>query len=300
MFGTAFAPAKVNLFLHVGPPDGDGYHPIASLLAFADIGDRVSVAPAEAMSFRLSGPFGAGLEGEGRNLVLRAAEALIQAGRRPVAPVALILEKNLPIAAGLGGGSSDAGATLRLLRGAWGLDLSDDALQGLAAALGADGAACLWGAPVMAEGRGERLSPAPGLPDLPAVLVNPGVPAPTGAVYGAFDDLGRFGAVEVPPLPEAFESAEELAAWLSAQRNDLEAAAIRVAPPIGDVLEALSGEAETLLARMSGSGATCFALCTGDFEAEQLAERVQALRPDWWVRRCRLGGPWRSRDESLS
>ena len=101
-------------------------------------------------------------------------------------------------------------------------------------------------------------------------------------------------------MPEAFESPEELAAWLSAQRNDLEAAAIRVAPPIGDVLEALSGEAETLLARMSGSGATCFALCTGDFEAEQLAERLQALRPDWWVRRCRLGGPWRSRDESPS
>lgn len=292
LFGTAFAPAKVNLFLHVGRPDAAGYHPLASLLVFADVGDRVSVAPAEAISFQLTGPFGAHLRDEGRNLVLRAAEALLQAARRPVAPAALILEKNLPVAAGLGGGSSDAGAAFRLLREAWGLSLSDEALQALAADLGADGAACLWGAPVMAEGRGERLSPAPGLPDLPAVLVNPGVPAPTGAVYGAYDARGEFGGIEVPPLPDAFESVEELAAWLAVQRNDLEAAAIGVAPQIGDVLEALSGEPETLLARMSGSGATCFALCAGDFEAEQLAERLQALFPDWWIRRCRLGGPW--------
>ena len=207
-------------------------------------------------------------------------------------PVDLLLDKPLPVAAGLGGGSADAGAALRLLRRTWGLDLDDGALQAVAAELGADGAACLWGAPVMATGRGERLTPAPGLPEIPAVLVNPGVPAATGAVYAAFDDLGRFGATEAPALPEAFESVEELAAWLTLQRNDLEAAAVRVAPQIGDVLAALAGEAETLLARMSGAGATCFALCPGDFEAEQLAERLQALRPDWWVRRCRLGGPW--------
>ena len=292
LFGTAFAPAKVNLFLHVGAPDAEGYHPLASLLAFADVGDRVSVAPGEAMGFRVGGPFAGALAAESDNLVARAARGLLAAARRPVAPVELLLEKNLPIAAGLGGGSSDAGATLRLLRRVWELPLDDAALQVVAAGLGADGAACLWGAPVMAQGRGERLSPAPRLPEIAAVLVNPGVPAATGAVYRKFDDLGRFGALEAPHLPDAFDSVEEVAAWLSLQRNDLEPAAIDLAPEIGDVLAALTGEGETLLARMSGSGATCFALCPGDFEAEQLAERLQALRPDWWVRRCRLGGPW--------
>jgi len=145
---------------------------------------------------------------------------------------------------------------------------------------------------VLAEGRGEALSPAPGLPACPAVLINPGVPASTAAVYGRFDALGVFGDVTPPPMPAAFESVEELAGWLTLQRNDLEAAAIGIAPEIGDVLADLAAEPEVLLARMSGSGATCFALCPSDIEAEQLAERLESLRPDWWARRCRLGGPW--------
>ena len=292
MLAQAFAPAKVNLFLHVGAPGEDGYHPLCSLMVFADVGDRVSLAPAEALDFALTGPFARNLDGTGDNLVQRAALALLQEVRGPRAPVMLALDKQLPVAAGLGGGSSDAGAALRLLRGAWAPEISDDHLQDLAAGLGADGAACLWGAPVLAEGRGERLSPAPVLPVMPAVLVNPRVSAPTGAVYGRFDALGAFGDVTLPPLPEAFETVEEVAGWLSFLRNDLEAAAISVAPAIGDVLSALRGEPETLVAQMSGSGATCFALCGSDIEAEQLAEGVERLRPEWWVRRCRLGGPW--------
>lgn len=292
MFGQAFAPAKVNLFLHVGAPGEDGYHPLSSLLAFADVGDRLSLAPADALEFRLTGPFAEALAGEEDNLVVRAAQALLGALRGPRAPVGLMLDKALPVAAGLGGGSSDAGAALRLLRAAWAPDLSDDALQAIAAELGADGAACLWGAPVLAEGRGESLSPAPGLPACPAVLINPGVAASTAAVYRRFDALGVFGDVTPPPMPEAFESVEELAGWLRRQRNDLEAAAIDIAPEIGDVLADLAAEPEVLLARMSGSGATCFALCPSDIEAEQLAERLESLRPDWWARRCRLGGPW--------
>jgi 4-diphosphocytidyl-2-C-methyl-D-erythritol kinase len=292
MLAQAFAPAKVNLFLHVGAPGDDGYHPLCSLMVFADLGDQVSIAPAEALDFALTGPFARDLAGAGDNLVQRAATALLQAVRGPRAPVMLALDKQLPVAAGLGGGSSDAGAALRLLRSVWAPEMSDDSLQGLAAALGADGAACLWGAPVLAEGRGERLSPAPALPVMPAVLVNPRVSAPTGAVYGRFDALGAFGDVTPPPLPEAFETVEEVAGWLSFLRNDLEAAAIDVAPAIGDVLSALRGEPETLAAQMSGSGATCFALCASDIEAEQLAENLERLRPHWWVRRCRLGGPW--------
>ena len=289
---TAFAPAKVNLFLHVGGPDADGYHPICSLMAFADLGDTLECFEAEALSLRVSGPFSGELDGEGDNLVLRAAQALIAAGRRPTPPVALTLEKRLPVASGLGGGSSDAGAALRLLREVFGLPLDNDALEAVAASLGADGPACLWGAPAIAQGRGERLSSAPGLPPLDVVLVNPRVPVSTAEVYRRFDAMGRFGEVAVPAMPDAFEDAAELAGWLGGQRNDLQAAALAVAPEVGVALDALAGEPEALLARVSGSGGTCFALCAGDIEAEGLAERLEALAPHWWIERCRLGGPW--------
>jgi 4-diphosphocytidyl-2-C-methyl-D-erythritol kinase len=288
----AFAPAKVNLFLHVGAPAGDGYHPLCSLMAFADAGDILASHKADALGLHVHGPFHHDLTGEDDNLVLKAARALIAEIRRPVAPLGISLEKRLPVASGLGGGSSDAGATLRLLRRALDLPLDNDRLQAVAASLGADGAACLWGAPVVAEGRGERLSSPPGLPVADAVLVNPGVPVATAEVYRRFDADGRFGDVAPPASPDAFEDVTELAAWLSVQRNDLEAAAIATAPQVGAVLETLAGEPEALLARVSGSGGTCFALCGSDIEAESLAERVEAMAPGWWVQRCRLGGPW--------
>jgi 4-diphosphocytidyl-2-C-methyl-D-erythritol kinase len=276
----------------VGAPAADGYHPVCSLMAFADVGDLVWAFPADAPTLRVLGPFAAELGGGEDNLVLRAARALVAQARRPVAPVGLTLEKRLPVAAGLGGGSSDAGAALRLLRRVLDLALSNDELQAVAAALGADGAACLWGAPVLAEGRGERLSPGPGLPALDTVLVNPRAPVATAEVYRRFDADGRFGAVAPPPAPDAFENVRELAAWLGLQRNDLEAAAVAVEARVGAVLEILRGEPETLLARVSGSGGTCFALCDDEIAAQTLAERLEALAPAWWVRRCRLGGPW--------
>jgi 4-diphosphocytidyl-2-C-methyl-D-erythritol kinase len=289
---AAFAPAKVNLFLHVSAPAADGYHPICSLMAFADVGDAVRAFEAEALELSVHGPFAAALRGAGDNLVLKAARALIGEARRPLRPIGLSLEKRLPVAAGLGGGSSDAGAALRLLREVLELDVEDARLEALAGGLGADGAACLWGRPVLAQGRGERLSPAPGLPPIDAVLVNPRVGVATAEVYAAFDAGGRFGDVTPPAAPESFEDTVELAGWLSAQRNDLERPAVIVAPAVGDVLDTLRGEPESLLARVSGSGGTCFALCRSDIEAEGLAERIEALAPNWWVRRCRLGGPW--------
>ena len=292
MARTAFAPAKVNLFLHVGAPGADGYHPLCSLMAFADLGDRLTVQPAGALELQVTGPFAAGAPATADNLVLRATRALLARAGGPVELASLVLDKQLPVAAGLGGGSSDAGAALRLLREALGVGLDDAALQSVAAELGADGAACLWGRPVLAQGRGERLSPAPALPVLDAVLVNPGVPVSTPEVYRRLDASGRFGEIAPPPMPEAFEDAIELAGWLGAQRNDLEGPAIAVAPEVGTVLETLAGEPETLLARVSGSGGTCFAICAGDIEAESLAERIEAMAPHWWVRRCRLGGPW--------
>jgi 4-diphosphocytidyl-2-C-methyl-D-erythritol kinase len=178
------------------------------------------------------------------------------------------------------------------LRETQGLAIEDADLERIAAALGADGAACLWGRPVVAEGRGERLSAAPRLPLVDAVLVNPGVPVSTPAVYRALDAGGGFGDVARPSMPAAFETVAELAGWLATQRNDLERPAVATAPEVGAVLETLAGERETLLARVSGSGGTCFALCAGDIEAEGLAERIEAMAPRWWVRRCRLGGPW--------
>jgi 4-diphosphocytidyl-2-C-methyl-D-erythritol kinase len=289
----AFAPAKVNLFLHVGGPDAEGYHPISSLMLFADVGDRVTLQAADAPSFATPGRFGGEIPPGDDNLVVRATQALHARLGGPVPPFRLVLDKALPIAAGLGGGSSDAGAALRLLRQGLASDLPDADLEAVAASLGADGAACLWGAPVMAQGRGERLSPAPALPELHAVLVNPLVPSPTGAVYRAYDAAVAPEGEAPPPLLDGLASVEEVCAWLAAfTRNDLQAPAVALEPRIGQVLDLLAGEPETLLARMSGSGATCFALCAGDIEAEGLAERVERMRPDWWVKRCRLGGPF--------
>lgn len=286
---SAFAPAKVNLFLHVGGPDREGYHPISSLMVFADVGDRVNIQPSDAPAFEACGPFGDQIPAGGDNLAVRAAQAFHRRLGGPVPPYRLILEKHLPIAAGLGGGSSDAGAALKLLRDALAPTLSDDVLEPLAASLGADGAACLRARALIAQGRGEQLTPAPSLPELNAVLVNPGAPSPTGAVYRAYDaDVHPEGA-QCPFMPDHLESAEETAAWLAvATRNDLEAPAVRLEPRIGEVLDVLRAEPESLLVRMSGSGATCFALCASDIEAEGLAERLESMRPDWWVRRCRL------------
>lgn len=288
----AFAPAKVNLFLHVGGPGADGYHPICSLMAFADIGDRLEARPSEDFTLRVRGPFARGLDAGEDNLVVRAIRAFGAEVRRPLDPLGFTLDKQLPVASGLGGGSSDAGAALRLLRDEMAANFPDARLEAIAASLGADGAACLWGRPVLAQGRGERLSPAPGLPRMDAVIVSAGVPVSTPQVYRSLDASGVFGDIAPPPMPEAFEDVHEVAAWLATQRNDLEAPAIAVSPDVGAVLATLRDEPEALIARVSGSGGACFALCDDDIAAESLAERIESLAPGWWVKRCRLGGPW--------
>jgi 4-diphosphocytidyl-2-C-methyl-D-erythritol kinase len=279
VIGTAFAPAKVNLFLHIGPLQTDGFHPVCSLMVFADVGDRLRLEPGG--GFAVEGPFAEELAGldPADNLVMRAAAAL---GR---APVRLVLEKQLPVASGLGGGSSDAGAALRLLRTAQ----SDAALEAAAAALGSDGVPCLWARPVIAEGRGERLSPPPSLPPLHAVLVNPRVACPTGAVYRAYDAAPPAEA-DRPPMPAAFEDAAAVVAFLAATRNDLEAPAAGLVPEIARTLAWLRGRPDALFARLSGSGATCFALCEDEAAARRL--EADAAAKGWWARACRLGGPW--------
>jgi len=289
---TAFAPAKVNLYLHVGALEADGRHALNSLMTFADVGDQLTVRSADAIGLEITGPFAGGLDAGDDNLVMRAARAILARTKGPRAPFHIVLSKALPLAAGLGGGSSDAGATLRLLRETLEADLTDAELEAVAGELGSDGPACLFARSVIAEGRGERLSAAPGFPVLDAVLVNPRVASPTGTVFRGYDEMGAQGAADRPNLPGSFESAEEMAGFLATCRNDLEAPAIRLTPVIGEVLDTLRDEPETLLGRLSGSGATCFALCAGDIEAEGLAERLERMRPDWWVQRCRLGGNW--------
>lgn len=288
MIQAQLAPAKVNLFLHVGAPDAEGYHPLVSLMTFADMGDIVRCEAAADLSLSVVGPFAAGLSAGEDNLVLRAARALLARAVRDGAPLRLVLDKQLPVASGLGGGSSDAGAALRLLDRELGLGMGEAALEQIAGALGADGAPCLRARPVLAQGRGERLSPAPDWPRLPVVLVNPGVPSPTGAVYRAYDAGGVFSDLEPPVLPD-LTAVRDVAACLAALRNDLEPPAVAMAPVVGEVLEVLRAAPEVLLARMSGSGATCFALCADDAAANALAAKVQAGRPQWWTRACRLG-----------
>lgn len=281
------APAKVNLCLHVGPLQADGYHPLASLVVFADVGDVVTVEPAEALSLAITGPFAEGLTGQDDNLILKALRALGEATGTGEPRLHVTLDKRLPIAAGLGGGSSDAGAALRLARRVLNLEIDDATLETVSAVVGADGPMCLRARTAWAEGIGDQLTEAPDLPPLHAVLVNPGVPCSTGAVYRAYDALGQGGA-DRPPEPAHCDTAAVLT-WLSQQRNDLEAPALSVAPSIAQGLEALAACDGVGLVRMSGSGATVFGLFAQAADASAARTRISAQRPQWWVTQAVLG-----------
>lgn len=280
------APAKVNLFLHVGPVAADGYHPLASLVAFADIGDSVTVRPADRLSLTVTGPFARGLDDGGDNLIFKALRALGGATGAGDPPVAVTLDKQLPIAAGVGGGSSDAGAALKAAREVLGLSLDDEALAGIAAGVGADGPMCLYARAAWAEDRGDRLSFEPRLPPLPALLVNPGVPSPTGAVYRAFDEGGA-GTADRPAAPDRWD-APSIIDWLSGQRNDLEGPAIALQPAIGHALAETARLPGVRLARMSGSGATVFALFDTPEQAAAAAGLLTRAHADWWIRPAAL------------
>lgn len=277
------AQAKLNLYLHVLGRRADGYHLLDSLVAFADIGDRVAAEGASGLSLRIAGPFADALGDPRDNLMWRAAEALARRlGRVP--DVALRLEKNLPVASGIGGGSSDAAASLRALAALWEAPLDETALAELGATLGADVPVCLAARPCWLGGIGEALEPAPPLPRAGLVLANPGIALPTPAVFkarqGPFSAPARFSAAPA--------DAAALAALLAERRNDLTAAAIGEAPAIAEVLERLAALPGALLARMSGSGATCFALFATESAAAAAAEGLRAAAPRWWIAAGRL------------
>ena len=276
--------AKVNLFLHVTGRREDGYHLLDSLVVFAQAADRVRVTPDEQLRLSLSGPFAAKLPDAGSaqgddNLVLRAARALAVEARYVGPGAHLALEKHLPVASGIGGGSADAAATLRLLRRFWSLDAVDDTrLHRLAAGLGADVPVCLAQRPRRMQGVGEILGEAPALPAFGMVLVNCGEPVATSAIFRARGP----GFSAKAELPAGWSDAASLAANLAVLSNDLEEAACRLFPAIREVLSALRALPGCRLARMSGSGATCFGL----FDDVPMAREALAgagLPEHWWV-----------------
>jgi 4-diphosphocytidyl-2-C-methyl-D-erythritol kinase len=269
---TEFAPAKINLCLHVTGQRPDGYHLLDSLVVFAGVGDRISAAASPSLSLVVSGPESGTLPDDQDNLVLRAARAM-------GVDAALTLWKDLPVASGIGGGSADAAATLRALTRLTGRALPDPKAV---LALGADVPVCLSGRPARMQGIGERLTPLPSLPSLWVVLANPRIPVPTPAVFAAL--TGR----ENPSVPDlhasALRSAAALAAWLDGEtRNDLSVAAHQVVPVLSQVQAALAPLPGCLLARMSGSGGTHFGLFAGEASALSAARSLAIAHPAWWV-----------------
>jgi 4-diphosphocytidyl-2-C-methyl-D-erythritol kinase len=272
------APAKVNLCLHVTGRRLDGYHLLDSLVVFADVADRVFAAPARGLSLVVAGPEGSGLQAEPDNLVLRAARAM------GIEDAALVLDKHLPVASGIGGGSADAAAALRALARLTGLPLpsGQDVLH-----LGADVPVCFESRPSRMAGIGEQVTPLPPLPPMACLLVNPRLPVPTPRVFAAL------ASRENPALPElpsrVLADARTFADWLSAQsRNDLVAPAREVAPILADVQAALEGTADCLLARMSGSGGTHFGLYANLQAAQSAADALRPAHPFWWIKAGRI------------
>jgi 4-diphosphocytidyl-2-C-methyl-D-erythritol kinase len=275
---TIEAPAKINLYLHVTGRRDDGYHLLDSLVVFAGFGDTLTFEPASTLSFEVDGAT-AGLPADGDNIVLKAARALATA-TGVTAGARIRLTKRLPVAAGVGGGSADAAATLTGLSRLWGIELPG--LNALALTLGADVPVCLRGVPTAMSGVGERLAAVPPLPAAWLVLVNPGVPLSTPAVFKA--RRGAFSAAD--PLAQAPTTAAALAEALARRHNDLTVAAVSLAPVVAEVLAALAATPGCLLSRMSGSGATCFGLY-GDETAARAA--AAALRGSgWWIEAAEL------------
>ncbi|TCK30089.1 4-diphosphocytidyl-2-C-methyl-D-erythritol kinase [Ancylobacter aquaticus] len=280
------APAKVNLTLRVLGRRADGYHDLSSIVAFAGVGDRLTLLPGAELALALEGPGATALADEGDNLVLRAARALA-AGVPGLVTGHFTLSKRLPVAAGLGGGSADAAAALRLLARANGLDLGDERLVEAALATGSDVPACLYGCSCLMGGRGEAITPL-ALPRFGAVLVNPRVAVATADVFRMLALAPGTQRAAASPEP-AGASRSGLLAWLRTEPNDLEPPARALAPVLGAVEEALGATTGARLVRMSGSGATMFALYDDCRAAAAAAKRVAGAHPEWWVKSTILG-----------
>lgn len=265
------APAKLNLALHVRARRDDGYHELETLFVFVAQGDVLTIEDAETPGFCVTGPFAGALAGEGDNLVLRAERAF-RANVAALPPLAVTLDKRLPVASGMGGGSADAAAMLRAMARRAGIASGDPRLKAVAEALGSDVPACLLGRTAIGRGRGEALTPVAGASGVPVLLVNPGVAVSTASVFAGWDRIDRGG------LPEG-----DLIAVALVGRNDLEPPARAIAPEISDVLDRLSVARGVRLTRMSGSGATCFALFDDRADCAAAAATLRMAEPGWWI-----------------
>lgn len=278
------APAKINLFLHITGKRADGYHLLDSLVAFAHKGsaasDKVTLEKADAFGLAVTGPYAGILQGEDphKNLISKAFAYYTKASGAAVL-YKVVLEKNLPVASGIGGGSADAGAALRALAKLENRAADDAALVAAARSFGSDGLVCYYRKPAMMRGVGDEIEFLPSVPSLSLLLVNPNVPLATAPVYGA--RTGAFSAPvnmkQMPTTPAAF------CAWLQQQTNDLEAPARHLCPVINDVLAALNAQKGCGLARLSGSGATCFGLFENEVDAQAAAAAISKAQPNWWV-----------------
>jgi 4-diphosphocytidyl-2-C-methyl-D-erythritol kinase len=289
-FSTAWAPAKVNLYLHVGPPGPGGLHPLDSLVVFADTraADRISARPAPQLTLGVEGPGAKQLKNAPNNLTLAAAMALREACERGGLGASLVLHKELPIAGGVGGGSSDAAAALHVLNEMWGIEFGEAALERLAIQLGSDVPACVRLRPLVMRGTGERLIDV-NAPDLPAVLVNPGITLETRKVFDRFDQLGANRAFRETDPPWG-NNVASIASGLASYRNDLQAAAIALCGEIGRVIQLIQSQPGCLLARMSGSGPTCFGLFEDDASAEAAARAIADKKRKYGVRATTFRG----------
>ncbi|MEL7527276.1 MAG: 4-(cytidine 5'-diphospho)-2-C-methyl-D-erythritol kinase [Pseudomonadota bacterium] len=277
---AGLARAKVNLALHITGQRPDGYHLLESLVVFPQIGDRLSVEASDKIELLIEGPFANDLDGPVEdNLVLKAVSLFAEAAGTGPLKLKMTLSKRLPVASGIGGGSSDAATALRLLEDHTGVYLADEHLHEIALKLGADVPVCLAPHPQVMRGIGGDISPAPQIPECGIVLVNPRVGVSTPAVFRSLKN--RRNAV-LPDLPDSFGTLSEMTGLLTRCRNDLQQPAIDVCPEIGAVLEALGAEEDIDFARMSGSGATVFGLCEAGREME-LERSLRARHADWWI-----------------
>lgn len=293
---TVFAPAKINLYLHVTGRQDDGYHLLDSLAVFADIGDKISIEPADDFSFHITGPYASAFTARDRddspmstNLAMRAAWMLSDQIEQDLS-FRITLHKNLPLAAGIGGGSSDAAAVLWGLMTMWNVSMTDSTwLPALMRNIGADVPACLRCLPVRMSGVGDILDPVEGLPEIPVVLVNPGKHCPTPEVFRRFIGPMRMAA----PLPADLTSPQSLIDFLQDQENDLTHAACEIVPEIAGAVNTLSAQKGCALSRMSGSGATVFGLFETMDQAENAVAAIANTQPKWWVRGGTINSPQR-------
>jgi 4-diphosphocytidyl-2-C-methyl-D-erythritol kinase len=276
-----FAPAKINLSLHVTSQREDGYHVLESLVVFADVGDTIRVKTSDHDALTIDGPFGSDLNNDVDNLVTTARDRL--RAKHDFAPVHIHLTKHLPVSSGIGGGSSDAAATLRALARLFAAPAS--VIADVAIGLGADVPMCLAAKPLIAKGIGEQLTAVHHLPELYLVLVNPNIAVATPDV---FKQLSNRHNPVLPALPDSL-NLTDFAEWLSRTRNDLQIPALQICPAIGDILIALA-ETAPLLTRMSGSGATCYGLFPNAISAAKAGDLIAARHSHWWVKPAKTGG----------